>query len=91
MNKDVRIKAIKAMEFMVRNLNAEDYMYDWLTDGIADGDIAYGDLGVNPEDYETLDYWLEDENFSELMALFLSIMSWAKKDGGIYCDGVVSK
>ena len=87
----LRIKAVKAMEFMVRNINCEYLIELWLQDGIADGDIEYGDLSVKSEDYENLDYWLEDDHFAELMALYLRIMKCTQTDGGLYCDGVVSK
>ena len=90
MNKIERVKAVKAMEFMVRQLNDESQMDPWLEEGVADGDIEYGDLEVRPEDMENLEYWLDDKNFADLMALFIRIMSSANRDGGLYCDGVVS-
>lgn len=90
MNKIERVKAVKAMEFMVRQLNDESQMDLWLEEGVADGDIEYGDLEVRPEDMENLEYWLDDKNFADLMALFIRIMSFANRDGGLYCDGIVS-
>lgn len=87
----LRIKTVKAMEFMVRNINCEYLIELWLQYGVADGDIEYGDLGVQSEDYENLEYWLEDDHFAELMTLYLHIMKCAEEDGGLYCDGVVSK
>lgn len=88
-----RIKLVKAMEYIVRNVNAEDITEQWLIFGVADGDIDYGDLTVaeNPEDDEAFWYVEKDETFSEIMELFLDIMACAKEDGGLYCDGVVSK
>ena len=44
MNKAERIKMVKAMEYIARNLNNEHIFYRWLMTGVADGDIAYGDL-----------------------------------------------
>ena len=86
-----RIKVVKAMEFICRQVNDEEVFEEWLIDGVADGDIEYGDLSVTDDDIDNLEYYTEDEHFCELMELFLSIMKSAKKDGGLYCDGVVSK
>ena len=85
-----RIKMIKAMEFIIRHLNAEDQMDQWLTDGIPDGDIEFGDLVVKSDDKELLEYFVEDEGFADLMGLFLSTIHKAYKDGGLYCDKIVS-
>lgn len=86
--KSDRIRAVKAMEFLARQINAENIFMYWLADGVADSDIRYGDL--LPTDGDDLEYYLEDEHFADLMALFLRLMSMAFKDGGLYCDGVVS-
>ena len=89
MKRAERIKMVKAMEFITRQLNNEDILMSWLMVGVADSDIKYGDLSV--EDDGTLEYYIEDDNFSELMDTFLRVMREAYKDGGLYCDGVVSK
>ena len=86
--KSERVKMIKAMEYIVRNVNNEDLLEPWFAVGVADGDIPYGDLS---DDIGETEYWTEDENFSELMGLFLNIMFGAKKNGGLYCDKIVSK
>ena len=86
-----RIKMIKAMEFIIRHLNAEDQMDQWLTEGIPDGDIELGDLAVKSDDTELLEYFIEDEGFADLMGVFLCTMHEAYKDGGLYCDKIVSK
>ena len=91
MNKTERIKMIKAMEFIIRNLNNEDLLMPWLMCGVADGDIKYGDLDVTPADEENLEYYIDDDNFAEQMGRFLRLMSRAKKNGGLYCDGVTSE
>ena len=94
MKKVERIKMVKAMEFICRQLNDEEIFCDyWLTDGVADGDIDLGDLSVTDEDFDEwgVAYWTTDERFAELMNLFLLVMSKARKSGGLYCDGVVSK
>ena len=90
MNIPERIKMVKAMEFIARQINDEMVFDHWLTGGVADGDIEYGDLTVNADDAELLDYYLEDENFKDLMQLFLRLMASAKKNGGLYADGVVA-
>ena len=87
MKKSERAKMVSAMEFVARQVNDEDVFESWLLSGVADGDIEYGQLG----DQEELEYYLEDDEFSELMGLFLRMMTRAKKSGGLYCDGVVSK
>jgi len=92
MDKIERIKMVKAMEYIARQMNNEEDFYDvWLTLGVADGDIEYGDLSVNTGDEENLEYYIGDEEFSELMRDFLRLMWFAKRDGGLYCDGIVSK
>lgn len=34
---------------------------------------------------------MEDGPFADLMDTFLRCMAHARRDGGLYCDGVVSK
>lgn len=87
-----RVKMIKAMEFIARNINDENiFVNRWLAAGVADGDIDYGDLSADNEDAENLEYYMDDAAFADLMELFLRCMAAAKKSGGLYCDGVVSK
>ena len=90
MNKIERIKMVKAMEFIARQVNDEDVFEHWLMYGVADGDIAYGNLNVDAEDEEDLDYYISDKAFAELMDDFLTVMYDAGKSGGLYCDRVVS-
>ena len=90
MNQVKRIKMVKAMEYIVRQVNDEDVFMDWLSIGVADGDITYGDLAVNADDMENLDYYIANVNFADLMKYFLNIMYYARRSGGLYCDGVVS-
>lgn len=84
MNKRERIKMVKAMEFIARQVNDETVFESWLMGGVADGDIEYGDLS----DSEIDEYYLEDKAFSDLMACFSRVMVRAWKSGGLYCDGV---
>ena len=91
MNMNERIKLLKAMEFIVRNANDGGVIYNWLSSGIADGDIGYGDLSAGAEDAEDLEHYLDDADFADIMDTFLSCMSQARKSGGLYCDGVASR
>ena len=85
-----RIKMVKAMEFIARQVNDEEVFEAWLMDGVADGDIRYGDLSADAVDFSGLDYYIEDDHFAELMETFLSVMKGAKRSGGLYCGNVVS-
>lgn len=90
MDKKLRLKAVKAMDFLAHMLNNEELFIDmWLTEGVADGDIESGDLEVTAEDEDNLGGYIEDDNFRDLMWVFLRSMSAACTDGGLYCDGVI--
>ena len=93
MNKIERIKTVKAMEYLARQLNDETIFDEWLTSGVADGDIEFGDLAVKAEDMDELNtaWYCEDARFADLMDTFLHCMRRAYKSGGLFCDGVVSK
>ena len=87
MNREERMKMVKAMEYIARQLNDEEIAVSWMAAGVADGDIEYGDLTT----YADIDDWyIEDQHFSDLMETFLRCMRAAKRSGGLYCDGVVS-
>ena len=90
MNKNERIKMVKAMEYIARQINSEDVFYNWLVSGVADGDIDYADIS-DDDYYGIVSYYIDDERFAELMQTFLLCMKEAYKDGGLYCDNVVSK
>ena len=90
MNVKERIKAVKAMEFLARQINDEDVFFSWLSLGVADGDIQYGDLSECEGDAD-LDCYILDQDFANLMGLFLRKMSQAYKSGGLYCDRVLSQ
>ena len=79
-----RVEVVRAMETIVRSINNEEYIEPWLMVGVADGDITEDTTD------EDLECYCEDDNFADLMDLFLRLMARAKKDGGLYCDGVVS-
>lgn len=82
-----RAKMILAMEYCVRNVNKEDLMNLWLCEGVADGDLEYGEN--DPDNVN--DYYLEDQNFAHIMKIFLKIMRYAEEDGGLYCGEIVSE
>ena len=89
MNIGDRVRMVKAMEYIARCVNDEEWFEMWLQDGVADGYIERGDFDCN--DYHgDMEWYIEDEHFAELMNLFLRLMSVARKDG-LYCDGVLSK
>ena len=84
-NKEERYAVVRAMETIARCVNDEDIFMLWLDYGVADGDI---DENTTNED---LDYYIEDDNFADLMHTFLILMSKARKSGGLYADGIVDK
>lgn len=88
MKREERMKMVKAMEYIARQLNDEEILESWLMDGVADGDIEYGDLSA--EAGEDMDWYIEDQHFSDLMETFLRCMYAAKNHGGLCCDFVVS-
>ena len=96
MNKIERVKLIRAMEYIARQVDDEDVFEEWLMDGVDDGDIEYGDLEVKDIDLDD-DYWngfeyyTDNEYFGDLMTTFLRVMVGAWKSGGLYCDGIVSE
>ena len=95
MNKVERIKLVRAMEYIARQVNDEDVFELWLNKGVADGDIEYGKMEADVDDFKDdrwsgLNYYVEDSNFSDIMETFLTLMRKAQKSGGLYCDGVVS-
>lgn len=88
MNTIERANMVKAMELIARSINDEEYVMWWLEEGVADGDLT---PPPHTEDWDNdLGCYIEDDNFSELMGLFLKLMHKAYKDGGIYCDDVLS-
>lgn len=85
MNIKERIEIVKAMDLLCRQINDEEVFMTWLIYGVADGDVEIGD------DERLECYVDDDERFAELLGLFLSMMSRAKKSGGLYADRVLSK
>ena len=85
MNAKERYEMVRAMETIARAVNDEDVFEGWLMCGVADGDI---DETTKDEE---LEYYIDDKHFAELMDTFLRVMSRAKRSGGLYCDGIVSR
>jgi len=81
---------VKAMEFIARRINDEEVFEHWLNLGVAEGDIPHIYLTSDDSD-ENLESYIEDDNFQDLMQVFLFCMRKAYKSGGLYCDGIVSK
>ena len=86
MNIKERKQTVLAMENLVRSVSNEEYIESWLMCGVADGD-----LNENSTWEDVDEYYIKDDNFAELMQLFLKIMSRAYKDGGLYIVRVSSK
>lgn len=86
-----RLKMVKAMEYIVRQIIDEDLLEYWLLYGVIDEDIKYGDLIVTEEDIDSLGDYAKDGDFAYLMGLFLRQMARAQKHGGLYCGGIESK
>ena len=82
-----RIRMVKAMEEIIRNLNDEGEIERWLIYGVADGDIS-----ENTPDEDLMFYVENDERFADLMNTFAKIMKSACKTikGTFYCDYVCS-
>lgn len=85
MNLHERAEMVRAMETIVRSINCEDIIESWFMVGVADGDIN------GKETDEDLECYCEDEEFKDLMTLFLRLMDRASSNGGLYCDKIVSE
>lgn len=85
MNAKERCEVVRAMETLARAVNDENVLMYWLALGVADGDI-----NTETTDADLVDY-IDNKTFAELMEVFLRTMERAKKSGGLYVDGVVSR
>ena len=78
--KEDRKKMVLAMEFIARHVNDEDIFIDyWLSEGVADGDINYGDFNNDAVD----EYYIEDDNYESLKICFSLMIRQAIKSGGL--------
>ena len=87
MNVNERKKMVLAMEYITRQINDEDVFEGWLMCGVGDGDIPYGSIDVDDVD----EWYIDDNNFKDLMSCFLRRMAGAYNSGGLYCDKVLSE
>lgn len=87
MNEITRKKMVVCMEFIAHTINDEGIYEGWLIGGVADGDISEGSLDLG----QVEDFYIEDDNFRDLMDCFLRRMASTKKCGGLYVDGIVTK
>lgn len=80
-----RVATVKAMDAIVRSLNDEGYLMNWLELGVPDGEV---DDNTRDEDL----YWLVENNddFGDLMHTFVCIMKSQPKNNAMYVDGVFS-
>ena len=74
-----RVQFIDAMNKIAKAINDEDIFDLWLVNGVADG-ASYQDF---------VDY-TDDSTFEDLMYLFLLLILFSYKEGGLYCNGVKS-
>lgn len=80
-----RVEVVRAMETIARAINHEGIFENWLSFGVADGDID-----ETTTDAELMFYVESNETFGELMSTFTQIMRKVHTNGGLYVDGVAS-
>lgn len=74
-----RAEMVKAMDLLARSVNNEEYLEPWLMCGVADGDIT---SETTLQEIIELGY-TDDDTYNELTEVFLRVMSYARKDGGL--------
>ena len=87
MQAEKRKKLVLAMEMLINCVNDESLLEPWLMCGVADGDITPYSTDISEVD----DWYIEDENFKDLLSIFCNTMARAWNDGGLYEDGIVSR
>lgn len=80
-----RLEVVRAMETIARAINHEGIFEEWLSYGVADGDID-----ETTTDEELMFYVESNETFGELMSTFTHMMRKVHTNGGLYVDGVAS-
>ena len=90
-NKRERAELLMAMDRIATCFNNEELYYDnWRVGGIADGDIIYGEhRGCHDENVDCLmndDWYMDDDNFRDIINAFMHCVAMARQDGGLYCD-----
>lgn len=93
-NKRERAELLMAMDRIATCFNCEDFYFDnWRVGGIADGDIEYDGLCDHESNVTNLmndDYYMDDDNFRDIINAFMHATALARQDGGLYCDGIVA-
>ena len=83
-----------AMDRIATCFNNEELYYDnWRVGGIADGDIDYDGLCDHETNVTNLmndDYYMDDNNFRDIINAFMHATALARSDGGLYCDGIAA-
>ena len=85
-----RIKMLKAMDTVVRNMNDENAIADWLVIGLPDG-------AATDDEFDSTAEYVDDETFADIMDSFVYIMATycneekVEREATLYCDGVRSK
>ena len=64
-NREDKIAYVNKMDQFVRNMNDENAVMWWLEEGIPDH--------IAEIDEDDVEYFIEDENYNELIGLFLAI------------------
>ena len=64
-NREDKIAHVNKMDELVRNMNDETAVMWWLEEGIPDH--------IAEIDEDDIEYFIEDENYNELVGLFLAI------------------
>lgn len=77
-----RIEIVKAMDLIARCINDEEILDQWLTFGVADEDINE----ETTDEYIADMYCGEPECMKALLDTFLSVMSNARRVGGLFID-----
>lgn len=75
--KKIRKEHVLQMERIMRKINNESIFETWLLIGVADGDL---DESSTWEDVD--DYYIESDNYSFIIGVFLKLTAEAIKDGG---------
>ena len=90
LNKRERAELLIAMDRIASCINCENYIDPWLFGGVADGDIDYGlcDHETNVSNIASDDFYMDDKHFADIIDTFMHCISMARKNGGLYCDGV---
>ena len=85
-SKIARKSLVLSMDRIIRSINCEIYIEQWLMSGVPDGEF-YNDSTIDDVD----DFYIQDDEFKVLMDVFSKLVDKAIRNGGFYCDGITSK